>query len=216
MDVRMLSMCSRNRSFLLSGCATLFALCVVVSLTTLLSGCGNAGTLSSTVGVDGDTVIDPIDLSGDGGAACGTSYRNDDQGFGFELDVLAVEAAGQVLNADADFAGAWSFSTDGVGVVVSAEVNRTDFPADLALIVATANADITAAGGTVAVAFELILSNGDEASQTNYTQDGTFSYRVDVIKNEKLYTLTVSATEADITQQVDNAMIAAVASLCVD
>lgn len=196
--------------------ATLCLWCVVAFHAASVTGCGNAGSLLSTVGGDDGSLIDPIDLSGDGDATCDTTFVIDGQGFGFNLSVLAVEAAGQVLNEEADFAGAWSFPSDGVEVIVSAEVNGTDFPASLALLVATANAEITEAGGTVSTVVELILSNGDAGSQTNFVQDGIISYRIDVTKNEKIYTLTASAPQAELTQTADNAMIATVTSLCVD
>ncbi len=225
MDVPMCSKCSRVRSHRRPGAGAVVSgmWCVIVSMAVLLSGCGSSETLLSTLlgsvgggeaGVETDP--GPIDLSDEVAASCDTSYHQADYGFGFDLDVLAVEAAGQTLSADALFAGAWSFSVNGTEVVVSAEVNSTSFPAELALIVATANADITLAGGTVASTFDLIVSNGDEAIQTNYVLDGLLVYRVDVVKNERRYTVAASASEADITQSIDNAMIAAVASICVD
>ena len=217
MDACLLSMCSRVRRGLFRlGGVGVFAAYGAVSITLMLTACGNTGTLLSSVGGGSGSVIDPIDLSGAGSATCTTSYRNNDQGFGFELDVLGVEAAGQTPNADALFANAWTFTVDGVGVTVAAEVHTTDFPANLALIVATADADITAAGGNVRSTFELVLANGDQANQSNYVLDGVLAYRVDVVKNEKRYTLSASATQADVTQQVDNALTAAVTSLCVD
>jgi len=182
------------------------------------AGCGwltDFGTLSSTV-TDASVTTDPVDLSVDGFEACDTSYVNPDYSFGFGLDDAAVEAVQWSADDAALFAAGWEMASGDATILIVAQVLGTSYPANLALLVEAANEEITLAGGSISTVFDVILVSGDAAIQTNYVLDGTLAYRLDTVKNDHRYTLTVSTPQAGLTQTVDNDMSAAVASLCVD
>ena len=217
MDVCTLLICCRTRLFSLRGGALfVFMFLSVASLVT--TGCGSIpgfGTLGSRV-AGGDGTTDPVDVSGGGSATCDVSYYHDSLSFGLELHAAAVEAVEWSADTDASFAAGWEMTSDAATILIVAQVLAAPYPADLALIVEAANEQITLAGGSLRSTFDLILANGDEAIQTNYTLDNTRVYRVDMAKNDYRYTLSVSVTETDLTQEVDNAMATTVTSLCVD
>lgn len=217
MDVRTLLICCRTRLFALrAGAAFVFMFLLVAPIVTA-AGCGffpDFGTLSSTPA--DDLLIDPVDLSGDGSATCDVSYHHDSPSYGFNLDIATVEATGWSADADATFAGGWNSISDGATILITTQVVAAPYPADLAVIVEAANEQITLSGGTIGAVFELILTNGDDAIQTNYVLGNAQVYRVDVAKNDRRFTLRVSVAEGLLTQTVDNAMVTTVTSLCVD
>ncbi len=218
MDVRTLLICCRTRLLAVrAGAVFVFIFLVVASIVTA-TGCGSFpdfGALFSTATAD-DPQIDPIDLSGGGSATCEVSYHHDSPSYGFNLDLAAVEATGWSADADATFAAGWNSISAGATILITTQVVAAPYPADLALIVEAANEKITLSGGTIGPVFALILANGDDAIQTNYVLDGTVVYRVDVVKNDRRYTLAVSIAEALLTQAVDNALVTIVTALCVD
>ncbi len=218
MDVRTLLICCRTRLLAVcAGASLLFMFLAGASIVTA-TGCGSFpdfGALFSTATAD-DPQIDPIDLSGGGSATCEVSYQHDSPSYGFNLDSAAGEATGWSADADATFAGGWNLISDGATILITTQVVAAPYPADLALIVEAANEQITLSGGTIGAVFELILTNGDGAIQTNYVLGNSQVYRVDVAKNDRRYTLMVSVAEALLTQPVDNEMVTIVTSLCVD
>jgi len=170
-------------------------------------------TLSSQV--DNTQTNDPVDLTSNGGV-CDTNFVADYAPLGLDLPSNASAAPGFTPDAEAVFSMAWVFSVGDVTITLDAEATTVPFPSDLSLIVEAANEAVTLAGGNVNAPIDLVLANGDAATLTTYSQDGVFYYRVNTLKSDTSYVVTASVPQDDLTQNVDNAMVSAVTSLCVD
>jgi len=193
-----------------------FSFCLAWALLLAATGCGLGGVLGTLNSqVDDGQGDGPVDLT-NGDGACATNYVNADFGLGLDLTPDASEAPGFVGDEEAEFTMAWVFSSGGVTITLDVAVRTEPFPAQLAQITEAANEAVSLAGGTVNTPVDVVLADGDAAMLTGYTLDHRFGYRVDLLAGESSYAATATVNAEDLTQDVDNAMVSAVTSLCVE
>lgn len=198
------------------GFRATLSICLAVAVLPSVVGCGALTALTTLSSqVDDSQTTDPVDLSsGDG--ACDTNFVADYSTLGLDLPSDASESPDFDPDEQAVFSMAWVFAVGGITITLEAEATTASFPSDLSQIVEAADEEVSLAGGSVNDPIDLVLANGDAATLTSYSQDGVLYYRVNTLKSDTSYVVTASVAEDDLTQEIDNAMVSAVTSLCVE